>query len=79
MESIRHARVRITDSLGRGLRRLLHITAIDGVDLDDSVARCRVLVAIVAAGAKLLEIGELADRVEAIEAVMKTRRPKGKR
>jgi hypothetical protein len=59
-----------------GLRRLLDIAAVDAVGLDNSIARCRVLVAIVGAGARLLEVGELEDRVVALEAAMKPRRPK---
>lgn len=51
-----------------GLRRLLHIAAVDALGLDNSVQRCRVIVSIVAAGVKLLEVGDLEARLNALEA-----------
>ncbi len=52
----------------RDLRRLLEIVTIDTLNLDNSVARSRTLIAAVLAGAKLLEVGELESRLELLEA-----------
>ena len=52
------------------LRRLLEIAAFDALSLENSVARVRALTAIVQVGARLLESGELADRVTALEAAV---------
>jgi hypothetical protein len=57
-----------TDSV-EGLRRVLDIALVDTLNLDNSVARSRTLIAIVATGAKLLEVGELSDRLEQLEAL----------
>jgi hypothetical protein len=51
----------------RDLRRLLEIVTIDTLNLDNSVARNRVLIAAVLAGAKLLEVGEFESRLESLE------------
>ena len=51
------------------LQRILEIAAVDTLALENSVARSRTLIAVVVAGAKLLEVGELADRLAALEAV----------
>lgn len=50
------------------LRRLLLVAAFDMLSLENSAARARVIVAIVLAGAKLLEVGEFEERLEALEA-----------
>lgn len=55
------------------LRRLLEIAALDALALDNSVARVRALTAIVQVGARLLEVGELEQRVLALEAVLQPR------
>jgi hypothetical protein len=52
------------------LRRLLDIAAIDALGLENSIARVRAMVAIVLAGAKLLETGELEERVKTLEAAV---------
>lgn len=52
------------------LRRLLHIVIVDALALENSVARARTLIAAVQAGTKLLETGELEDRLAALEAAM---------
>jgi hypothetical protein len=52
------------------LRRLLEIVAADTLSLENGVPRYRTVVAVVMAGAKLLETGELADRLAAVEAVL---------
>ena len=50
------------------IRRLLEIAAFDTFNLDASVARVRALIATAGAATKLLEIGELAERIAALEA-----------
>ena len=52
------------------IRRLLDVAAFDALGLDNSVARCRVLIAVGLAAAKLLEVGEHEERLEAIEAAL---------
>ncbi len=55
------------------IRRLLQIATTDALGLETSVARVRVLIALVVAAAKLLEVGELEDRLAAVEAALKPR------
>lgn len=55
------------------LQRLLEIIAVDTLALDNSVARARTMVALVQAAAKLLEIGDFAQRLEALETVVEPR------
>jgi hypothetical protein len=62
-----------------GIRRVLEIVTFDGLGMEISVARGRLLIAATQALIKLLEVGELADRVEALEATLKPRIVKGKR
>ena len=50
-----------------GLRRLLEIAALDVIGLDTSIARNRVLVAIVEAGVRLLGAREFEERLMALE------------
>jgi hypothetical protein len=50
------------------IRRLLEIAVLDSLGLENSVARSRVLIAGVQAAAKLLEVGELEKRIDALEA-----------
>ena len=52
------------------IRRLLQIAALDSLALDNGVARNRTIIAAAAAAAKLLEVGELEARVEALEAAV---------
>jgi hypothetical protein len=64
------------------IRRLLEIAATDALGLDNSIARVRALVAAALAGAKLLEVGEFEERLEAIEGVLGERvrnNPRGRR
>lgn len=58
------------DGLGstRELRRLLEVAAFEALGLENSVARVRVITSIVQVGARLLETGELEERVTALEA-----------
>ena len=53
-----------------GLRRVLEIAAVDALSLENSVARSRVLIAVVQAGARLLEVGELEERLDSLEAAV---------
>ncbi len=57
-----------------GYQRLLQVAAYETLALDNSVARNRTLVAVVTAGAKLLETGELEERLAALEAVSASNR-----
>jgi hypothetical protein len=52
-----------------GIRRLLEIAAIDGLGLDNSVARARILIAVAVAASRLIELGELEAGLRALEAV----------
>ncbi len=52
------------------LRRLLEIAALDTLALENSLARSRTLVAVVVAGSRLLEVGELEARLTALEAAL---------
>ena len=63
------------DGLGSSvqLRRLLEIAALDALALETSIARGRLLVAVALAGTKLLEVGELEARVEALEVTLRPR------
>ena len=53
-----------------GIRRFLEVALLDAINLDNSVARSRTLIAGVIAAAKLLEVGELEDRLGAVEAAL---------
>jgi hypothetical protein len=59
--------------------RLLEIAAYDALALDNSVARASVIVRLVAAGARLFEVTDLADRLAALESVMEPRKQGKKR
>jgi hypothetical protein len=54
--------------------RVLEIATIDALGLDNSIARARVLIAAVLAAAKLLETGELEERLAALEAAVRAGR-----
>jgi len=53
-----------------GLRRLLQIAVIDTLSLENSIARNRTLGYLTQVGAALLEKGEFASRLEAVEAAL---------
>ena len=55
------------------LRRVLEIVTSDALALENSVARGRLLIAVILAGAKLLEVGEHEERLAAIEAALRPR------
>ena len=65
------------DTVG-GIRRVLEIVTFDGLGMEISVARGRLLIAAVQALTKLLEVGELEQRLEAIEAALKPGLVKGR-
>ena len=50
------------------LRRILEIVAVDTLSLDNGIARSRVLIALIAAAAKLIELGEIEERLARLEA-----------
>ncbi len=60
------------DSVG-GIRRVLEIVTFDGLGMEISVARGRLLIAATQALTKLLEVGELEERLAAVEAALKPR------
>ena len=66
------------DTVG-GIRRVLEIVTFDGLGMEISVARGRLLIAAMQTATKLLETGELEDRVERIEAVLGPKLEKGRR
>ena len=52
---------------------LLEVVTFDGLGMEISVARGRLLIAAALALTKLLEVGELEQRLEAVEAALKPR------
>ena len=52
------------------IRRLVEIVVTDALSMENSIARGRLLIAGAQAAAKLLEVGELEARVEALEATL---------
>jgi hypothetical protein len=63
----------------QSIRRVLEIVAFDALGMDNSVARGRLLIAAAQAATKLLEVGELEGRLDAVEAALKPRLVKGQR
>lgn len=55
------------------VRRLLEIAALDALGLENSIARSRTLAYLAQVSVKLLEVGELEDRVQALESVLHRR------
>jgi hypothetical protein len=53
---------------------LLETVAVETLGLENSIARNRALTAIVATGAKLIELGDLTSRIAAIETALGPRR-----
>ena len=56
-----------------GIRRLLDIVVTDGVGLDNGIPRLRVLISTVVAAMNLLKVGDLEERLEALEGVVLNR------
>jgi hypothetical protein len=52
------------------IRRIIEIALFDALGLESSIPRARVLIAGALAAAKLLETGELASRIEALESAL---------
>jgi hypothetical protein len=62
------------------VRRLLEIAASDTLSLENSVARSRTLAYLAQVALKALEVGELAERIDALERLVSPRLEKaGKR
>ena len=55
-----------TESIGR----IIEIATLDALGLENSIARCRVLIAAALAASRLLEVGELETRLSALEATL---------
>jgi hypothetical protein len=55
------------------IRRILEIATLDALGLENSVARARVLIAAALGATKLLEAGELEERLAALEAAVRDR------
>jgi hypothetical protein len=53
------------------IRRIVEIALFDALGLENSIARARVLISGALAAAKLLETGELEERLAALEAVVR--------
>jgi hypothetical protein len=58
------------------VRRLLELTVMDTLGLENSPARSRVLASLANASLKALEVGELEGRVSALERLLVDRKPK---
>jgi hypothetical protein len=58
-----------------GIRRLLDIVVTDAVGLDNGIPRLRVLISTAVAAMSLLKVGELEERLAALEAVIGHRTP----
>ena len=53
-----------------GIRRLLDIVVTDGVGVDNGIPRLRVLISTAVAAMNLLKVGELEERLAALEGVI---------
>jgi hypothetical protein len=53
-----------------GIRRVLEIVTFDGLGMENSIARGRLLIAATQALTKLLEVGELEQRLTDVEAAL---------
>ena len=58
------------DTVG-ALRRVLELAVFDALGLENSIARARVLLSAVLAGAKLLEVGDFEARLAELEAAVR--------
>jgi hypothetical protein len=61
------------------IRRLVEVAAIDVLSLENSVARARAIAYLAQIAAKLLEVGELEDRLGRIEQTLEPRLVREKR
>lgn len=55
--------------------RILKIAVLDNLGLENSIARSRVLIAAAVAAARLLDVGELEERLAALETALGRRPP----
>jgi hypothetical protein len=55
-----------------GIQRLVDIAIIDALGLDSSIPRCRLVLQAAQVAAKLLETGDLQERVRILEAAVQT-------
>ena len=55
------------------IQRLLEIATLDALALENSVSRVRALTYICQTGLKCLEVGELEERVQMLEAALRSR------
>ncbi len=55
------------------IRRLVEVAVIDILGLENSISRARTLAYLAQTATKLLEVGELEDRLAAVEAALKPR------
>src|SRR5665811_2016262 len=53
-----------------GIRRLLDIVVTDGLGLDNGIARLRILISTAATAMNLLKVGELEERLAALEGAV---------
>ncbi len=60
------------------IRRLLEVAVVDVLGLDNTIPRARTLGSLAQTAARLLEVGELEDRVDTIERALGERLSKGK-
>jgi len=56
------------------IRRLVEIAVLDTLALENSIARSRALIAAAGAAGKLLEVGELEERILTLEKALKPRK-----
>jgi len=61
------------------VQRLLEVAALDTLSLENSVARSRTLAYLAQVALKALEVGELAERIEALERLVSPRLEKAGR
>jgi len=61
------------------VRRLLEIAVLDTLSLENSVARSRTLAYLAQVALKALEVGELAERIEALERLVAPRLEKAEK
>ena len=61
------------------VRRLLEVAALDTLSLENSVARSRTLAYLAQVALKALEVGELAERIDALERLVAPRLEKAGR
>ncbi|MEX2225255.1 MAG: hypothetical protein WEB52_02255 [Dehalococcoidia bacterium] len=62
----------------QNIRRVIEIVTFDALGMDNSVARGRLLISAMQAATKLLETGELEQRVAELEAILKPRQQAAK-